>query len=320
MRAGRRRGRPGSPGWRGLTAAVALLLATAPPPAAAQGSGEDALSLDAVEAALDSGRTQRAREALEAWLAARGEAAAEEPRARWLRARLTEDADSARLQYTLLAVDGGSPYGARARLRLAQLRLAEGQYEEALEDLELLRADFPGEALAAEAWLWSGRVHRAAGRGGEACSSFGRAEEEAARLGQEALTRRAREARRGCPGGPPVAAGEDAGRRPGAAPPDTPSGGEPGPAAPGGDDAGQGRFVVQIGAFSRAEAARALRSRAAEAGMDVRVVGPDPADGLHRVWTPPFRERGRAEVAARRLQERGFSAMVVEIGSSGEGR
>lgn len=286
-----------------LALPVALLATPGPAAPQADGAGGEAgpASLDAVEAALDSGRTGRARGLFERWLEGRADGSGEdlEPRARFLRARLTQDPDSARLAYTLLAVDGGTPYGVRARLRLAQLRLAEGRHPEALEDLELLRADYPGHPLAAESWLWTGRVREAEGNSAAACEAFRRALSAADADG--GLRERARAAVAACEGaasGAP-ARGETAG------------GGE---AADAPDGAG-GAFVVQLGAFSTLGSAERLRQRLAEAGFEARVVGPSPEDDLFRVRSPPFEGRSEADAEAERLENRGFSAIVVRSDS-----
>lgn len=265
---------------------VALLVGlAAPAPAAAQSS--DPPSLEAAEAAADSGAVDRARKLLDGWLEAGGEDASPErrDRARFLEARLTEDPDSARRLYARLAVEGGSEIGARARLRLAQLRLARGETEAALGDLELVRADFPGSPVAAESWIWTGRVHRAAGTPEEACRAFGRAERAAARTGDAGARRRAREARSSCGAGAEDVAERDA-------------------------DASPAAWVVQLGAFRDAEAAERLRRRAEEAGFQARVAGGNA--GLRRVRVGRFGDRDAAESVMRRLRDRGFRDVIVE--------
>lgn len=290
-------GRQGPRGARPLGAAFALaIFVAAPLPAAAQSSSS--ASLDAAVAAADSGAVERARELLDAWIATRQSEASPEQRdrARFLEARLTQDPDSARQLYTRLAVEAGSEVGARARLRLAQLRLARGETEAALADLEFVRADFPGSPAAAESWLWTGRTHRAAGAGEAACRAFARAERAAAGAGTSDLRREAEQARAACEGGPVAAGGGGTG-----------------------DGGAGGRWVVQLGAFRDREAAEGLRERAEEAGFQARVVaGPDDR-GLHRVRVGRFRDRSAAEAVVRRLHERGFRALIAEVAATDDG-
>lgn len=276
-----------------LLACAAFLVA--PPPAAAQ-SSSSAASLEAAVAAADSGEVERARQMLDAWIATRqGSAPADQrDRARFLEARLTQDPDSARRLYARLAVEASSEIGARARLRLAQLRLARGETDAALGDLELVRADFPGSPAAAESWIWTGRAHRAAGAGAAACRAFGRAERAAAGAGLSDLRNEAEEARAACDGGGavPGAPAEEVGGRSGAA-------------------AGA-RWVVQLGAFQDRSAAEDLRERAEEAGFQARIVTTPDRPGLHRIRVGRFGDRAAAEAVARRLEERGFRALITE--------
>lgn len=288
-----------TPGRRAsaATAALACLAAASAPvpglatPAAGQTSDPARAALDSVEAAADSGRAASARRALERWM---GRRFAEAPqdlrvRARFLQARLAEDPEEARRAYALVALEGGRP-GARARLRLAQLHLAEGRHERALEELATVRADVPGTELAARAWLWTGRVREAEGEGAVACEAYRRAS-EAAPGGEEglggAVARAVAACRRG--DGTPEYAASDA-----------------------------GGWAVQLGAFSMRASAEEVRSRAAEAGFDARVTERDPGDGLIRVRVGGFDSESAAEEAARRIEEAGFRALVVEIGSSGD--
>lgn len=279
------------PSWVGWAVALLGLAVLVGAPASAAGQSSSTPSLEAAVAAADSGAVERAREMLDAWIATRqGSATADQrDRARFLEARLAQDPDSARRLYARLAVEASSEIGARARLRLAQLRLARGETDAALGDLELVRADFPGSPAAAESWLWTGRAHRAAGAPAAACRAFGRAERAAAGAGLGELRREAEASRAACDGDGP-AAGEPAG--------------EAGAAGT--------RWVVQLGAFRDRSAAEDLRERAEEAGFQARIVtGGDPP-GLHRVRVGRFGDRAAAEAVARRLEERGFRALIAE--------
>jgi tetratricopeptide (TPR) repeat protein len=262
---------------------------------AAQQGSDGPVTLDRVETALDSGQVEGARAALDEWFRRRaGRAPApDRARAHLLRARLAEDPAAARREYTRVALEGG-PHGARARLRLAQLDLAQGRLEQALEELGLLRADYPATPLAAESWLWTGRVQEQAERADRACSAYRRALTSARALGRPELRRAAGEALAGC--------GEGRGGAP--------------PAEVAREDA---RFVVQLGAFSTRAAAEELRGRLAEAGVEARITDRNDGDGLYRVRAGRFRERREAEARATELEERGFRAIAVRIAASGDG-
>lgn len=269
--------RASRPGAASVALAAVLLLVTSRPGALAQ---EGPPSLDAVEAAADRGQLGEARGLLERWREARGDGAdrAASERARLLAARLSTDPDSARTLYAGLAVSGGPDVAAEARLRLAQLRLAEGRPERALEDLELLRADHPSHPLSAASWLWTGHARRLAGDVAGACEAY----RSAVRLtGDEELRGRAEGALSRCRDGPAVGRSDGTG------------------------------WSVQLGAFSDASAARALARRADEAGFPARVLEPGE-DGLRRVRSGRWASRADAEAAARRMAGRGFRVLIVE--------
>lgn len=282
----------------GTTFLAAALLAAAALPLRAQES--EVPTLDAVAAAADSGRLERARSLLERWrTGAAPEAGLEQlRRAEFLGARLAADADSARRRYARLAVEAGGELGARARLRLAQLQLAEGKAEPALRQLELVRSDVPGDSLAKASWLWTGRARLAVGDTSGACDALRRAAD-----GGPELRALAARAARGCgleAPGEPVAVADD-----GAV----------------GEDAGEATaagWVVQLGAFSDRAAAERVRERAADAGWEARRLPPGP-DGLHRVRVGPWEDRAAAEEAVRSLEEDGFRALVVEVRSTDDG-
>lgn len=275
--------------------ALSLLVLAAPARGQERRAGA---ALDSVKAALDSGRVEAARTALQRWTRTRAPEASprQRARARLLRARLAEDADVARREYARVALEGG-PEGARARLRLAQLRLARGQHGRALEELDVLRADYPGRPPAAEAWLWTGRVREATGEEEAACRAYRRAEETALAVSAPSVGEAAGEALAGCGAG---------------------DGGRPGDAGPGGDgDAAA--FAVQLGAFSTRQAALELRDRLGEAGFEARVLSPAGGGGLHRVRVGAADDREGAEALAGRLERRGFDAIVVSSGSTEDG-
>lgn len=267
------------PAWAGGLAACLLI----PAVGSAQASDEAAARLDRVQAAVDSGKVDAARASLESWLASYRDEAPEDQRerARFLRARLAADAAEAESIYRRFAVDAGSRYAPMARLRLGQLRLAGGRQDQALRDLELLRADFPGHPLVTESWFWTGLARRATGRPDEACDALLRAARDAEDSDRDGLAARARQEARVC--------GEDEG-------------------APSGDEAAPS-WTVQVGAFSTRDAAGSQLDRLDREGHDGRLVTGD--DGLVRVRVGRFAREADAEGLADRLEAAGFDAVVV---------
>jgi len=228
--------------------------------------------LDELETAVEEGRTDGVRPALEAWLAdADGASPAELGRARYLRARLISHADSARDEFLAIALDGRSPYGARAWIRLAQLDLARGDPAKAIEALDRLRADYPASPVLPDSWFWSARALEAGGKLEPACDAFDRAVLEARSAGDTDLLERAISASRGC--------------------------------APGGL-----RFTIQLGAFSRRSAADALAAEVRRAGFDARVVSDQ---GLEKVRVGRFASAEAARALERQLRAAGYSVAVV---------
>lgn len=273
--------------WAGGLAACLLL----PAVGSAQTSDEAAARLDRVQAAVDSGKVDVARASLDSWLASYREEAPEDQRerARFLRARLAADAAEAESIYRRFAVDAGSRYAPMARLRLGQLRLAGGRQDQALRDLELLRADFPGHPLVTESWFWTGLARRAAGRPDQACEALRRAARAAEDSDRDGLAARARQEARAC--------GEDE-------------------TAPSGDQAAAS-WTVQVGAFSTRDAAGSQLDRLDREGHDGRLVTGD--DGLVRVRVGRFAREADAERLAERLEASGFDAVVVSEDGSPSG-
>jgi len=244
--------------------------------------GQSTAVLDAVESAADLGQAEEARELLEGYFASAGAAdrQADVERARFLRARLALDLDSARVDYLWVAVRGDGRYGAAARLRLAQLYVAEGRLERAEEDLARLRADFPGSSLTFESWLWTGNVRSATGDDAGACAAWETAASLQGSPASESDRELVRSALDGC-------------RNP--------------PAA----DAVTESFSVQLGAFSSRETAEELRNRVVASGRTARVLEPPQAGGLYRVRSGRFPGREEAARHAVSLAEAGFESIVV---------
>ena len=239
--------------------------------------------LDSVERAADLGEVVEARRLLDEWFvsAEASDREADVGRARYLRARLTRDLDSARVDYLWVAVRGDDRYGPAARLRLAQLYVAEGRLDRAAEHLERLRADFPGSAYTFSSWLWTGNVRAAAGDRSGACAAWETAASAQPGTGDASDRALVRSALESC--------GDNAGAA--ASPPAS--------------------FSVQLGAFSSRETANELRNRVVASGRSARVLEPSEAGGLYRVRSGRFGGREEAARHAVSLAQAGFESIVV---------
>jgi hypothetical protein len=248
------------------------------PSAAAQSNGV----LDSVERAVDLGETAEARRLLAGWFASQeaSDRGADVERARFLRARLTSDLDSARVDYLWVAVRADNRYGAAARLRLAQLYVAEGRLDRAEEDLARMRADFPGSPLTFTSWLWTGNVRAASGDARGACAAW----ETAASMQGAPAAQSDREL---------VRTALDTCRESGGAPETAES------------------FSAQLGAFGSRVAAEDLRNRVVASGRTARVVEPSGPGELYRVRSGRFAGREEAARHALSLAEAGFESIVV---------
>lgn len=259
-------------------ASAALLLCASPARAAAQTQRAPGPPLDEIEAMADAGRVAEARGALAAWFAAEQETAERHDmvRARFLRARLTPDVDSAEVEYLWVAIDGGTPYGAAAWLRLAQLHLARGEPARAKQELARLRADYPQSELLSESWWWSGRAEETLGDLDAACEAWRRSARADAPVGMggaEAVTRAAA-VREAC-------------------------------------DRSALSYSVQVGAFRARTRADGVRRQASDRGFEARV---ERREGLHKVRVGRFSSIESAREMAARLRRAGFSAIIVSGG------
>lgn len=245
-------------------------------------AGQSSPLLDSVERAADLGQADEARRLLEGWFASpeASDRQADVERARFLRARLTADLDSARVDYLWVSVRADNRYGAAARLRLAQMYVAEGRLDRAEEDLARMRADFPGNPLTFTSWLWTGNVRSAAGDLAGACAAW----ETAASLQGSPATQSDREL---------VRSALETCRNPRGAVVPTES------------------FSVQLGAFASRETAEDVRNRVVASGSTARVLAPSDPGGLYRVRSGRFAGREEAARHAVRLAGAGFESIVV---------
>ncbi len=241
--------------------------------------GQSGDPLDAAELAADAGDLDRARQYLSEWTLSSTSGAAREDqgKALVLRARLTENADSAELAYMEAAVVGGEEYGALARLRLAQLRLMSGRPRLAVDDLDLLRDDFPASPRVPESWLWTGFAFESLGDPVSACAAWA---EAAGADAADPVTVQASAGLMACEAG---SAGDGAARQ----------------------------YTVQLGAFGTRQAADDARVRASDAGSDAWVQEPDDTTPLYRVRVGHFSRKEDAARLAVDLRSRGLEAIVV---------
>jgi cell division septation protein DedD len=247
-----------------------VLLGAAVPVLSAQ-SGE----LDAVRA----GRAQEARAELSAWWddGRSGASRADAQRGLWLRGRLTEDPDQAARDYRRLMVEyPGGPFTDGALFRLAQSAFANGDGEAARALMASLARDYSGSAVMREAETWF------VGAGAPVPPST------AMPIPEDDEPQPLPAAAEAAASPPTVAAGTDSPRASGTS----------------------GRYSVQLGAFSSLERAESVRSRAQDAGLDVRTVSVRGSSLLH-VRVGRFDSSGEASVFFRRVTGLGFSAAVV---------
>lgn len=255
-----------------LGAVTAVLVAS---PVAAQ-SGDP---LEAAEVAADAGDLDRARQYLSEWEASNASDVARDIQAKALvlHARLTESADSAELAYMEAAVVGGEEYGALARLRLAQLRLMSGRPALAIDDLDLLRDDFPASTRVPESWLWTGFALESLGDPASACKAW---EEAAGADPADPVTVQAKAGLAACGEGLT-------------------------------SDGATRRFTVQLGAFGTRTAAEEVQARASGAGSDAWIQEPDGTTPLYRVRVGHFARKDDAARLAVELRSQGLEAIVL---------
>jgi len=228
--------------------------------------------LDHWEAAADSGHFEGLREALETWISTTEGLTPESlGRARFLKARLFSQVDSARAEYLSIALDGRSTFGAMAWLRLAQMDLAIGEAERAVSELERLRADYTSAAESATSWYWTARALEQTGDFDRACRTYTIAIDKLRAVDDSEGVQRA------------LAAAQDC-------------------------IEGEFRLSIQIGAFSRKEAAEDLKHTLDRNSYPARIFF---ESGLYKVRIGWFARLETARGLERRLREEGFSVAVV---------
>jgi cell division septation protein DedD len=159
---------------------AAVLLATAVPPACAQGGAGDSL-LVRVQRLASDGQTAAGRALVDSAIGAAKEGSPAWVEAVFARATIAESADTARRDYLRIALDySASPRAGDALLRLAQMEIARGDRAAAKQYLERLELEHPLEATRAQGAYWLGRVLLDEGALSRACASLAEAKANAA--------------------------------------------------------------------------------------------------------------------------------------------
>ena len=201
----------------------------------------------------------------------------------WLRGRLTVDPGQAARDFRRLVIEyPGGRYADHALFRLAQGAYAQGDLGRVRTYMTSLTRDHPGSLVLEQAEAWMSRASTAGPR-----PVLRMVETED---GEEERTEDARVEESDAEPAPTVA---------------TPSR----DAAVAGTGS-QGRYTVQLGAFLDEYRAQALVERAAEAGLDVRLVRVQGSRLMH-VRVGRFDSSAQAGVSFQSVTALGFTAAVV---------
>jgi hypothetical protein len=277
---------------------VALgLLSAANPTAGQEGDPpqEAVASLEDVEELTRLGRSEEARVALVAWWEeARADASRRDrQRALWLRGSLTVDPGQAELDFRRLVIEfPGGPFSDRALLRLAQGAHASGDGDGANAYMATLARDYPRSTVRRDAEAWFARAGPVPERTLLLVEGEGPATEDRESGGAE-------------PGvvEPEVVEAEVVDAQ--AAESEAPAVEAPARVA---EDAP--RYSVQLGAFANEDRARSLFRRAADLGLEARLVHVPETQLLH-VRVGLFDDASAAGELLRRVGEMGFVAAMV---------
>jgi cell division septation protein DedD len=265
------------------------------------------------------------------------------------RASFATNAAAAERDYQRLAVEFPlSPRSEDALMRLAQMEIARGDRDAALQHLQRLVLEHPTGASRPRASYWMGRVQLELGDVARACQSLASAQASAPpdavelrnqiefssrRCGDVSATAPAGPTATPAPGTPPDSSTPPGGAA--AAPPKRPA-----PVAPGGAAAPPGvrpnaataaprssatpthsaappqaaptapvQYTVQVAAFPAKNSATALAATLRDKGYPVRVAG---THAPYRVRVGRFATRAAAEQMAQRLKAAGMEPWVAE--------
>ena len=251
-------------------------------------------SLGQVERLASTGRAEEARVMLlEWWEDERSNASrADVQLGLWLRGRLTVDPGQAARDFRRLVIEYPSGrYADQALFRLAQGAYVQGDLERVHTYMTSLTRDHPGSAVLEQAEAWMGRASTAGPPPVLRVIEAEESEEERRDDAQIATPSQ-------------DAAVADTGSQDAA----VAGTGSQGAAVVG--TGSQGRYTVQLGAFLDESRAGALLERAAEVGLDVRLVRVRGSRLMH-VRVGRFDSSAQASVSFQSVTALGFTAAVV---------
>ena len=251
-------------------------------------------SLGQVERLASTGRAEEARVMLlEWWEDERSNASrADVQLGLWLRGRLTVDPGQAARDFRRLVIEYPSGrYADQALFRLAQGAYVQGDLERVRTYMTSLTRDHPGSAVLEQAEAWMGRASTAGPPPVLRVIEAEESEEERRDDAQVATPSQ-------------DAAVADTGSQDAA----VAGTGSQGAAVVG--TGSQGRYTVQLGAFLDESRAGALLERAAEVGLDVRLVRVRGSRLMH-VRVGRFDSSAQASVSFQSVTALGFTAAVV---------
>ena len=232
-----------------------------------------------------------------------------------------------------------SPVSADALLRLAQLEMARGDRQQALEHLDRLLLEHPNDPSRGRAGLWMGRLLLENGQAAAACARLDQAE-NATPVEDVELRNQIAYYKQRCVGvdtstasradTAPAAPAERAPTAPVDKTPATPA--DRAPAKPieptpvkkapepraspapvekrASNSASAARYTIQIAAFGTSAAAERLRDGPVSRGFDARVVG---AGRYYRVRIGRYATRREALAATKDLKARHIDGLIVEM-------
>ena len=236
-----------------------------------------------------------------------------------------------------------SPESADALLRLAQLEMARGDRQLALEHLDRLLLEHPNDPSRGRAGFWMGRLLFEKGQAAAACARLDQAEEATpaddvelrnqiayykqrcvgvdTSTASRADTAPAKAEASTAPGAPaPVRASHPVKAAPAKEAPvkEAPTKAAPTNATPASapaptherDDASAARYTIQIAAFGTSASAERLRDGLVSRGFDARVVG---AGKYYRVRIGRYATRSEALAAAKDLKAQHIDGLIVEM-------
>ena len=273
---------------RASTVVLLTLMSLGPP----GGLSAQERSLGQVEQFASTGRAEEARAMLlEWWGNDRSRAGRRDLQlGLWLRGRLTVDPAQAARDFRRLVIEyPGGPYADRALFRLAQGAYAQGDRERARTYMTSLTRDHPGSPVREQAEAWMARASTA---GPPPVFRLVEAEESEDRQTAEPQLRDS--VADPVPVIPRTAQDSVASVQDSVAP----------------ALSRNGRYTVQLGAFLDESRAEALLARAAEAGLDVRLVRVEGSRLTH-VRVGRFDSSAQASVSFQSVTALGFTAAVV---------